>query len=283
MRQEVDRFAIVAVQAIIRSPSNSSFISFNMATDDKYDRQLRLWGSNGQRALMNAHILLINADAVGTETLKNLVLPGIGRFTVMDDKCVRETDLENNFFVAASELGRSRAEVVTEMLSEMNADVRGFAIKSYPTDQDSVGPEFWTQFNLVIASNMSEIQLSGLSATCHTNKIPLMIVRSYGFIGYCRLILQGHHIIESKPDSDPYDLRILNPFEELEEYCSSFNLSEMESLEHGHTPYIVILYQAIMQWRTTHNNSLPSTFAGDYHHICGLLRHSVLSPENSLT
>lgn len=231
---------------------------------------------------MNAHILLINADAVGTETLKNLVLPGIGRFTVMDDKCVRETDLDNNFFVTASELGRSRAEVVTEMLCEMNGDVRGFAIKSYPTNQDSVGPEFWTQFNLVIASNMSEVELSGLSATCHTNKIPLMIVRSYGLIGYCRVILQAHHIIESKPDSDPYDLRILNPFEELEEYCSGFNLSEMESLEHGHTPYIVLLYQAITQWRSTHNNSLPSTFIGGHHQIFDPLRNSMLSSENFL-
>ena len=33
---------------------------------DKYDRQLRLWGPHGQRALMHAHILLINADGTGT-------------------------------------------------------------------------------------------------------------------------------------------------------------------------------------------------------------------------
>lgn len=47
-----------------------------MATDNKYDRQLRLWGGSGQKALMEANILLVNAGATGTETLKNLVLPG---------------------------------------------------------------------------------------------------------------------------------------------------------------------------------------------------------------
>lgn len=47
-----------------------------MATDNKYDRQLRLWGGSGQKALMEANILLVNASATGTETLKNLVLPG---------------------------------------------------------------------------------------------------------------------------------------------------------------------------------------------------------------
>ena len=43
-----------------------------MATSDKYDRQLRLWGASGQRALGETCIVLINATASGTETLKNL-------------------------------------------------------------------------------------------------------------------------------------------------------------------------------------------------------------------
>lgn len=233
-----------------------------MATNDKYDRQLRLWGSNGQRSLMNSHMLLINADAVGTEALKNLVLPGIGRFTVMDDKNVTDADLGNNFFVATSELGRPRAEVVTELLCEMNADVKGSAIKYLPTSDDSFGPVFWSQFNLVIASNMSESQLSELSTSCAANKVPFMVIRSYGLIGYCRIFLRDHHIVESKPDSDPYDLRILNPFDELSDFCSGFNLSEMESLEHGHTPYIVILFQAIRKWCDSHAGLVPVTFAG---------------------
>ena len=44
--------------------------------DKKYDRQLRLWGDHGQRALENSQICLVNVTATGTETLKNLVLPG---------------------------------------------------------------------------------------------------------------------------------------------------------------------------------------------------------------
>ena len=82
-----------------------------MATNDKYDRQLRLWGANGQRALMEAHVLLVQADSVGTETLKNLVLPGIGAFTILDDFIVDNHDLGCNFFVEEQSLGRPRAEV----------------------------------------------------------------------------------------------------------------------------------------------------------------------------
>jgi len=46
------------------------------AKEKKYDRQLRLWGSNGQQALEASHICLVNATATGCEALKNLILPG---------------------------------------------------------------------------------------------------------------------------------------------------------------------------------------------------------------
>lgn len=42
----------------------------------RYDRQIRLWGEEGQMALGATNICLLNASATGTETLKNLVLPG---------------------------------------------------------------------------------------------------------------------------------------------------------------------------------------------------------------
>jgi NEDD8-activating enzyme E1 regulatory subunit len=82
-----------------------------MSTTDKYDRQLRLWGPYGQRKLMESHILIIGADAVATETLKNLVLPGIGCFTILDDRVVQYSDLGVNFFTTSSVMGKPRAEV----------------------------------------------------------------------------------------------------------------------------------------------------------------------------
>jgi len=47
--------------------------------EKKYDRQLRLWAANGQQALEDSNLLLLNSGSgtVGVETLKNLVLPGM--------------------------------------------------------------------------------------------------------------------------------------------------------------------------------------------------------------
>jgi amyloid beta precursor protein binding protein 1 len=80
-------------------------------------------GAHGQRALMSANILLVGADAAGTETLKNLVLPGVGRFSVLDDTIVDADRDGNNFFVHPTDRGLPRAQIVTALLTEMNTDV----------------------------------------------------------------------------------------------------------------------------------------------------------------
>lgn len=103
----------------------------------KYDRQLRLWAASGQQALEGSRVLLVNSDGpwgkestgvsgvVGVEALKNLVLPGIGGFTIVDPAPVTETDLGVNFFVEEDSLGKSRAEETCRLLMELNPDVDG--------------------------------------------------------------------------------------------------------------------------------------------------------------
>lgn len=86
-----------------------------------------MWASSGQKELEDAHILFLNSGSgtVGIEALKNLVLPGIGKFTVVDQAIVDEADLGVNFFLDESSLGKSRARICTENLLELNPDVTG--------------------------------------------------------------------------------------------------------------------------------------------------------------
>jgi len=84
-----------------------------MATDVKYGRQLRLWGANGQVALMGAHVLL-GAEPTGSETLKNLVLPGLGLVAVVDGGKVTASDLAST---SSSSPPRSAASAPTSTSS----------------------------------------------------------------------------------------------------------------------------------------------------------------------
>jgi amyloid beta precursor protein binding protein 1 len=91
----------------------------------KYDRQLRLWGTHGQQKLQDSHILLVGSTFTGCETLKNLVLPGIGQFTILDDHIVTEEDAGSNFFIEKDDIGSFQAECVVRNLKELNPDVMG--------------------------------------------------------------------------------------------------------------------------------------------------------------
>lgn len=101
------------------------------AKEKKYDRQLRLWAASGQAALENAKVLLLNSGSgvVGVETLKNLILPGVGSFTIVDETNVSELDLGVNFFLEESSLGRWRAEETRKFLQELNPEVQVNALQ----------------------------------------------------------------------------------------------------------------------------------------------------------
>ena len=42
---------------------------------------------------------VINATATATEVLKNIVLPGVGHFTIVDGHKISGEDVGNNFFL----------------------------------------------------------------------------------------------------------------------------------------------------------------------------------------
>ena len=60
---------------------------------------------------MESRILLLGCHPSGVETLKNLVLPGVGFVAIVDDRFVNQRDLGNNFFVSNNDLGQKIAEV----------------------------------------------------------------------------------------------------------------------------------------------------------------------------
>ena len=68
------------------------------------------------------------------ELLKSLVLPGLGAFTIVDERKVGGEDVGNNFFLDPESMGENRGAVATRLLVEMNHEVRGDAVEESPED-----------------------------------------------------------------------------------------------------------------------------------------------------
>lgn len=231
-----------------------------MATDDKYDRQLRLWGAHGQQALMQAKLCMLGSSPVATETLKNMVLPGIGHFTIIDDATVQKEDLGNNFFIETGDVGKPRAEATCACLLEMNPDVQGRALVRDPVSAVQEGRAFFEQFHLVVACQLPEQSAVQLCGICEDLNIPVVFVTAVGFVGKIRIYVAEHPVIETKPEPATDDLRIMEPFPELKLFALEFDFEALDQAEHAHVPYVVILIKALDTWsKQNDGKSLPST------------------------
>lgn len=225
----------------------------------KYDRQLRIWGEQGQEALEKASICLLNCGPTGSETLKNLVLGGIGSITVIDGSKVELGDLGNNFMVDESSIGQSKAKCVCASLQELNDAVKAKFIEEYPEALIETNPSFFSQFTLVIATQLVEDSMIKLDRICREANVMLIFARSYGLTGFVRISLKEHAVIESKPDHFLDDLRLNNPWPELRGFAETIDLNVSDPVVHKHTPYVVILVKMAEQWTKSHDGKLPST------------------------
>lgn len=225
----------------------------------KYDRQLRIWGDQGQAALEKSSICLLNCGPTGSETLKNLVLGGIGSITVVDGSKVELGDLGNNFLVDESSLGKSKAKCVCSFLQELNDAVKAKYVEESPETLIETNPSFFSQFTLVVATQLMENSMIKLDRICREANVILIFARSYGLTGFVRISLKEHAVIESKPEHFLDDLRLNNPWAELKRFADSIDLNVQDPVAHKHIPYVVILVKMADEWAKSHGGRLPST------------------------
>jgi NEDD8-activating enzyme E1 regulatory subunit len=140
-------------------------------------------------------------------------------------------------------------------------------------------PTFIKKYSLIVASELPQNALLKLGDLCHHAHIPLLVLNIYGFVGWLRTVLPEHDstskqnqsplsalvasqradaahspllvVVESKPDFPPSDLRISNPFPELLTYVATWDFEKLNSTQHAHIPFPVILVKAIEAWKAS--------------------------------
>lgn len=225
----------------------------------KYDRQLRLWGEHGQARLGDARVCLFTADATGTEILKNIILPAVGSFTIVDGQMVELADLGSSFFVTRDSVGKPRAQVTLELLCEMNDEVKGDCLVESPASmiRSPSITEMLSAYTAVVATQLDAESRQLLAATCWQLNIPLFLVQTNGMVGTLRCQFKEHTVIESKPETNSYDLRLSMPFSELLQFASETDLAGLDDEHHSHVPWVIIVIQLVNQFRQENDGNLP--------------------------
>lgn len=247
----------------------------------QYDRQLRLWGDHGQAALENGHICLINATALGTEILKSIVLPGVGAVTIVDDNEVNDEDIGSNFFLECSSKGLNRGSEALRLILELNSAVQGHAVQEPPDQILQQNPDFFKSFSVVIVTSIGEKTISDLSQHLWDINVPFILCRSVGFLGSFRIQVKEHAVIETHLDNEQVDLRLDTPFPTLAEYIDTFDIDALDLKDHGHIPWIVIMYKAVQRWQTINKSSWPMS-RKEKNEIKDIIQEFIRKDENGI-
>jgi adenylyltransferase/sulfurtransferase len=86
---------------------------------DRYRRHLILpeIGLEGQRALLDARVLLIGAGGLGCPTAQYLAAAGIGTLGIVDFDVVDASNLHRQVLYGTRDVGRPKVEVASERIA----------------------------------------------------------------------------------------------------------------------------------------------------------------------
>ncbi|KIN05861.1 hypothetical protein OIDMADRAFT_176002 [Oidiodendron maius Zn] len=181
----------------------SSSISEGISADEiaLYDRQIRLWGVQAQEKIRNANILLITMKALASEIAKNLVLAGIHSLTIVDHALVTESDLGAQFFISESDIGMNRAEAAAPNIRKLNPRV---AVNVDQADIRTKVPDYFSGFDVVIATDLSPDILNLINTVTRLNHKPFYAAGVHGFYGFIFSdLIQHDYVVEREKSNRP--------------------------------------------------------------------------------
>lgn len=107
------------------------------------------------------------------------------------------------------------------------------------------------QLLVVLNKNNFRILLP-LSKLLWERKVPLLVCRSIGFLGYLRLQVQEHTVVESHPDNENPDLRLDKPWPALHSHLDQTDVEKLDTKERSHVPALVIVHYYLNKYKESH-------------------------------
>lgn len=192
------------------APASGPSQSNGGITEDEaalYDRQIRLWGVEAQNRMRSASVLVVTLRGLAAEVCKNIVLAGIGKLTILDDKDVSEEDLGANFFLREEEIGQKRVSAAKARINALNPRVEVVA----STRMEDLHDEAALQaYDLIVLTDSDRDTIIRVNDLCRKLGKKFYACGSYGLNGYIFADLLEHEWIIETTDKPATDKKAKN-------------------------------------------------------------------------
>lgn len=139
-----------------------------------YSRQLYVLGHDAMRRMANSDVLISGLGGLGVEIAKNVILAGVKSVTLHDKAVCEIGDLSTQFYLSEKDVGKNRAEISRQQLSELNNYV---PTKTYTGE---LTEDFLKNFRVVVLTATSAAEQRRISKITHENNVGLIIADTRG-------------------------------------------------------------------------------------------------------
>mmetsp|Transcript_15843 Transcript_15843/g.41730 ORF Transcript_15843/g.41730 Transcript_15843/m.41730 type:complete len:588 (-) Transcript_15843:19-1782(-) len=157
----------------------------------RYDHSMAGLGEANFEKLRTCKVLVVGAGGIGCELLKNLVLVGCEKLTVVDLDTIDVSNLNRQFLFRKKHVGKSKAVVAGEAIKRFNPNVEVEAIHGNIITNPLFKVDWFRGFDAVINA------LDNVDARRHVNRMclaadkPLIEAGTTGFLGQVFCIRKG--------------------------------------------------------------------------------------------
>ena len=148
-----------------------------------YSRQLYAIGKDTTHKLINSKIFVYGIRGPIIETLKNLILCGIGEITLYEDPSLSyvsqlDIELNYNYYLKQNDLNKPILDIMGKRLNELNPNVK---INKYTKE---LKKDIMKKYNLVLFSgNINDETILDLTDYLHVNNIYYIVTNTFGVFG----------------------------------------------------------------------------------------------------
>jgi molybdopterin/thiamine biosynthesis adenylyltransferase len=141
-----------------------------LGASNRYDRQIRAFGEEGQSVLRNLSIAIVGLGGTGSVAAQQLGHLGVGRFILVDPDLLEDTNLNRVVGTSDASVGQDKVEIAKALIRQINPDAEVNPYKGSAMDPAAI--ELLQSVNAIFICTDSHVSRAHLSEFSYQYMIP---------------------------------------------------------------------------------------------------------------
>ncbi|KAG8843014.1 hypothetical protein FRB96_004475 [Tulasnella sp. 330] len=213
--------------------------------------------------MRNATIVMFNLRGIAAETIKNIVLAGIGKLIIIDSNTVSEEDLGAGFLFRGQDVGRLRVDAARPNIEALNPLVAVETISDTSKLSDGSLHALLQSIDLFCVTDATREDMIRYDIACRATSTLFYAGGTYGLSGFILVDLLSHqHLAPDRASQTPKMIKQTFTYPPLSEALSIAALtkawngkSKRDTKDLNPTCTFSIL--ALWEYQSQHSGKLP--------------------------